>query len=194
MTNRYSKYLTEQQKKGYDARQNTNTIKPIKKDFPRLTQSDLVEDRESLETIKEYMNERFGIDDMADYSDEELVTAYVNNMRRFAAGQSVVTLGEVSWLNKADPDVKTKAGEAYKLFDRMENIFTGKRSTFLERLDGVYDYARAAIFDPTNLVGFGAGRLVASMGAKSAAKIAKGPAIKAGQDKLIQTAAKKVVH
>ena len=191
MTNRYSKYLTEQQKKGYDARQNTNTVKPIKEDFPRLTQSDLVEDRESLETIKEYMNERFGIDDMADYSDEELVTAYVNNMRRFAAGQSVVTLGEVSWLNKADPDVKTKAGEAYKLFDRMENIFTGKRSTFLERLDGVYDYARAAIFDPTNLVGFGAGRLVASMGAKSAAKIAKGQAIKAVQDKLIQRSAKK---
>ena len=34
MTNRYLKYMTEEQKKGYAARQNTNTVKPIKKDFP----------------------------------------------------------------------------------------------------------------------------------------------------------------
>ena len=187
----FDEVLSEAAKEQDRNRKEALIVKPIKEDLPKLTQGDLVEDAESLETIKQYMNDRFGIDELSDYTDEELVTAYVNNMRRFSAGQSVATLGEVSWLHKADPDVKSSAGEAYKLFDRMENIFTGKRSTFLERLDGVYDYARAAVFDPTNLVGFGAGRLVASMGAKSAGIAAKKAAIDAMQKGLLEKAAKR---
>ena len=136
-----------------------------KGNLPKLTQSDLL-DKEHLKTIRKHMENRFGIDDISDYDDEELVTAYVNNQRRFQAGQSVVTLGELAWLNKASDQERQEAGEAYALFDRMENIFTGKRSTFLERLDAVGDYARAAIVDPANLVGIGAGRLVAGIGAK----------------------------
>ena len=157
-----------------------------KGNMPKLTKSDLLEE-EHLRIIRKHMENRFGIDDMTDYSDEELVEAYVNNQRRFQAGQSVVTLGELAWLNKADDEKRREAGEAYALFDRMENIFTGKRSTFLERLDAVGDYARAAIIDPANLVGIGAGRLVAGIGTKKAAQVAKKLAIKAEKDKLIKS-------
>ena len=160
-----------------------------KGNLPKLTQSDLL-DKEHLKTIRKHMENRFGIDDISDYDDEELVTAYVNNQRRFQAGQSVVTLGELAWLNKASDQERQEAGEAYALFDRMENIFTGKRSTFLERLDAVGDYARAAIVDPANLVGIGAGRLVAGIGAKKAAVVAKKMAIKATKDKLINEGSK----
>ena len=164
--------------------------KPIYKgNLPKLTKSDLLEE-DNLRIIRKHMANRFGIDEMSDYSDEELVESYVNNQRRFHAGQSVVTFGELSWLNKADAQQKQEAGEAYALFDRMENIFTGKRSTFAERLDGVTDYARAMIIDPANIVGIGVGRLVAGVGAKAGATIARKAAIKATKDKLIKKGTK----
>ena len=162
---------------------------PYKGNLPRLAKRDLLEE-EHLRKIRTHMENRFGIDEITDYSDEELVEAYVNNQRRFQAGQSVVTIGELAWLNKASEQERREAGEAYALFDKMENIFTGKRSTFLERLDGVADYARAAIIDPANLIGLGAGRLVAGMGAKTAAVAAKKMAIKATKDKLIKEGSK----
>ena len=177
----FKDYMSEEDTAQVQANRQAEAVKPLKDDLPKLTQNDLRESPEAIETIRAYMDERFGIDEISNYTDDELVTAYVNKMRRFHAGQSVATLGEVSWLHKADPDSKTVAGNAYALFDRMENIFTGERSTFLERLDGVYDYARAAIVDPTNLIGFGAGRLVATAGTKSAAAVAKKLAIDAAQ-------------
>tara|TARA_R100000008_G_scaffold86542_1_gene80077 strand:- start:1365 stop:5081 length:3717 start_codon:yes stop_codon:yes gene_type:complete len=192
MTNRYLKHLSDDEKEQYTALKQAEAVKPLKDDLPKLTQNDLRESPEALETIRAYMDERFGIDEISNYTDDELVSAYVNNMRRFHAGQSVATLGEVSWLHKADPDSKTVAGNAYALFDRMENIFTGKRSTFLERLDGVYDYARAAVVDPTNLIGFGAGRLVATVGTKSAATLAKKLAIDAAQKGIMKKAKGKI--
>ena len=162
---------------------------PYKGNMPKLAKRDLLEE-EHLRKIRTHMEGRFGIDDVTGYTDEELVEAYVNKQRRFQAGQSVVTLSELAWLNKADEQTRREAGEAYELFDNMENIFTGKRSTFLERLDGVTDYARAAIVDPANLIGLGAGRLVAGIGAKTAAVAAKKLAIKATKDDLINKGSK----
>ena len=170
----------------------TEQKKALKADAPKLTKSDLLEDEETFDTIKRYMDDRFGIDEMSGYTDKELVEAYVNNMRRFSAGQSVVTLGEVAWLNKADDDKRQSAGEAYAVFDNMENIFTGKRSTFLERLDGVTDYARAAIIDPANIVSLGAGKLAVSLGAKAGANALKKQAIKAAKDKLLKEGGKTI--
>ena len=166
--------------------------KALKADAPKLTKSDLLEDEETFDTIKRYMDDRFGIDEMSGYTDEELVEAYVNNMRRFHAGQSVVTLGEVAWLNKADDDKRQSAGEAYAVFDNMENIFTGKRSTFLERLDGVTDYARAAIIDPANIISLGAGKLAVSLAAKKGASVLKKKAIQAAKDKLLKEGGKDI--
>ena len=171
---------------------NEKKQKALKADAPKLTKSDLLEDEETFDTIKRYMDDRFGIDEMSGYTDKELVEAYVNNMRRFSAGQSVVTLGEVAWLNKADDDKRQSAGEAYAVFDNMENIFTGKRSTFLERLDGVTDYARAAIIDPANIISLGAGKLAVSLAAKKGASVLKKKAIQAAKDKLLKEGGKDI--
>ena len=177
---------TEQEKEEAVLQQEKKEADLSRDQLPKLTQSDLLEDDRFLDTIKDYMEEREGIDELTDLTDKEIVTSFVNKMRRFQAGQSVVTIGEVAWLNKADENTRQVAGEAYKLFDNMENIFTGKRSTFLERLDAVGDYARAAIVDPVNLVGIGAGKAVTFFGAKAAAQKAKQLAIQATAQKLLE--------
>ena len=183
--NRYLQRLKESKDKLYEESQEKEEAKIAKDQLPKLTQSDLLEDR-FLDTIKDYMEEREGIDELSGLTDKEIVTSFVNKMRRFQAGQSVVTIGEVAWLNKADENTRQVAGEAYKLFDNMENIFTGERSTFLERLDAVGDYARAAIIDPANIIGIGAGKAVTFFGAKTAAKKAKQLAIQATAQKLLE--------
>ena len=177
---------TEQEKEEVVLQREKKEAKLSRDQLPKLTQSDLLEDDRFLDTIKDYMEEREGIDELSGLTDKEIVTSFVNKMRRFQAGQSVVTIGEVAWLNKADENTRQVAGEAYKLFDSMENIFTGKRSTFLERLDAVGDYARAAIVDPANLIGLGAGKAVSFLGSKAAAKTAKQLAIQATAQKLLE--------
>ena len=98
-----------------------------KGNLPKLTQSDLL-DKEHLKTIRKHMENRFGIDDISDYDDEELVTAYVNNQRRFQAGQSVVTLGELAWLNKASDQERQEAGEAYALLIEWKTYSQGREA------------------------------------------------------------------
>ena len=58
----FDEVLSEAAKEQDRNRKEALIVKPIKEDLPKLTQGDLVEDAESLETIKQYMNDRFGID------------------------------------------------------------------------------------------------------------------------------------
>ena len=68
-------------------------------DLPKLSPSDLVEDQDSLRKIKSYMKSRYGVGEFDDATDKEVVDKFVNKMRRFRSGQSVVTLGETTWLS-----------------------------------------------------------------------------------------------
>ena len=145
-------------------------------DLPKLSPSDLVEDQDSLRKIKSYMKSRYGVGEFDDATDKEVVDKFVNKMRRFRSGQSVVTLGETTWLSRASEEDRMIAANAYNTFDRLGNVF-GDQNTFLEKIDGVGDYLRAAIVDPVNLVSFGAGRFFAGVGAKTTAKVVQASAL-----------------
>ena len=110
-----------------------------------------------------YMDQRFGMTEK-NYNRQEIVDAFVNNMRKFNVGQSVTTLGELSYLNGAKRDENSArlntAASAYQLFDNMKGAFS-EGTSGMQKLDAVYDYGRALIWDPVNLLSFGIGKLAA---------------------------------
>lgn len=96
-----------------------------------------------------------------------------NHQRSFAGGQTVTTVNEVGLVSTADDDAKRIFGEGYELFDNMQGIFTGDDVTWGDTFDGLRDYASAAIWDPTTVLGFGVGKAFSSGGTKVAAQTVK---------------------
>ena len=121
-------------------------------------------------TIKDYMSDRFGMEEDK-YSQREIIDSYINQMRKFNSGQSVVTVGELAHLNAGEGDSLAKrrstAARAYQLFDSLGGAFSRDRTTG-EKADAVYDYARALIVDPVNLVSLGVGKIFGIAGSKAA--------------------------
>jgi hypothetical protein len=148
--------------------------KPAPIQFPEVradTISDLLEGK-SYAVVEEYMNRRHGMNERT-HSRQEVVDSFVNHMRKFNFGQSVVVGTELAWLNsKEDKLDRMAAGNAYKLFDGMKNAFSGDY-TMLDKADAVYDYGRALIVDPVNLLSLGVGKLVSGGLSKAAAQTAK---------------------
>ena len=128
---------------------------------------DLADDN-NFAVVGKYMDQRFGMT-TENHERQEIVDAYINNMRKFNFGQSVTTLGELSYLNAAKRDENSErlntAASAYQLFDNMKGAFA-EGTTGMQKLDAVYDYGRALIWDPVNLVSFGIGKLAAQGGLK----------------------------
>ena len=127
-------------------------------------------EKRNYKVIKDYMSDRFGMEE-TEYEKRDIIDSYVNQMRRFNSGQSVVTIGELAHLNSGEGNAlvarRKKAQNAYQLFDSLGGAFAGNR-TFGEKMDAVYDYARAVIVDPVNIASLGVGKL-AIMGAAKAA-------------------------
>ena len=142
------------------------------------SQNDLVDDK-YFDTVKNYMETRFGIDEFRGDDKEEIVNKFLNNMRGFSGGNSVRAVGEVAFLNSLEDDSEELAtvGKAYELFENMAGVFS-RETTAGEKLEAVGDYARTTLVDPVNLVGFGIGKLFTGVGSKSAAKLAQQAAIK----------------
>ena len=155
------------------------------------TPSTVLEDDKAMNVIRTYMKDFEGIR-KGDMSDKELVDSYVNRMRGFAAGQSVITVGEMLQLRKADKDKTANAGQAYSLFDKFSGVFS-EDYTWGETADGLWDYARSIIVDPTNLIGLGVGKVVATAGAKGSSQLLKKIAMEAGKAKVEQEIKKKGV-
>ena len=139
--------------------------------------------QDNYKKIQAYMEDRFSMTEQ-DYEKDEIIDSFVNNMRKFNFGQSVVTVTELSYLNKGDGPSLAKrrkiAGDAYNVFDSLDGAFSKDR-TLGEKADAVGDYARALIVDPVNILSLGVGKLFASGATKAATQIAKKAAIEAAE-------------
>lgn len=166
----------------------------LKNKDPQSLIDTLMEDN-NYSVIAEYMEDRNGMT-QRNYEKREIVDAYINNMRKFNFGQSVTTLEELAHLNKGDErelkERRRKAGNAYKLFDSLGGAFSEGR-TLGEKADAVYDYARALVWDPINVVSFGIGKIAATGAAKAAAQLAKTAAIQAAKTAATQMGTKKAL-
>jgi len=132
--------------------------------------NDLMSDK-NFAVVNQYMGQRFGMDEK-NYDRKEVVDSYINHMRKFSFGQSVTTLGELSYLNSTTNINKSGAGQAYTLFDNMNNAFSSEY-TLGQKADAVGDYARALIVDPVNILSLGIGKLITGGATKAAATLAK---------------------
>lgn len=132
--------------------------------------NDLMSDK-NFAVVNQYMGQRFGMDEKR-YDRKEVVDSYINHMRKFSFGQSVTTLGELSYLNSTTDINKSGAGQAYTLFDNMNNAFSSEY-TLGQKADAVGDYARALIVDPVNILSLGIGKLITGGATKAAATLAK---------------------
>jgi len=124
---------------------------PEEEESISYTPETVLQDEEAMSVIRDYMYDFKGTSPQT--SDEELVDQYLAQMRKFAAGQSVVTLNELNQLRKSDEDKLATAGKAYDVFDNFEGVFS-EDYTWGETLGGLGTYARAAIVDPLNLAGY----------------------------------------
>jgi len=174
----------------------SDTMPRFEKDIS-YTPTTVLKDRDAMSVIRKYMEDFEGILE-GDMSDEELVEDYLVRMRKFSAGQSVVTGGEVLQLTSAakkDKDKLRNAGLAYDVFDKFEGVFSDDY-TWGETFDALGTYARAIVIDPTTALGFGVGRLYAGIGSKSAAAVVKKIAVdaaKKGMTELTKQSSKKVI-
>lgn len=154
-----------------------------------LTPTTVFQDPEAMQSIRKYMTRLQG--KSADVSDEEMVDDFLSHSRKFAAGQSVVTLGELFSLQKADEETLAIAANAYDTFDRFEGVFSDDY-TWGETFEGLGSYARAVIVDPTNLLGLGVGRLIAGGSAKAGTIALRALAKEAAEQRMKKTLIKKL--
>ena len=101
---------------------------------------------------------------------EDAFEVWQNYQRSFAGGQSITTTNEIAFGLSADQITKNKLGAGYLLFDQMDNAYTGE-GTWGEMGDAIYDYGKAAIYDPTTLLSFGLGKIF-TFGATKASSVA----------------------
>ena len=114
-----------------------------------LTVDDLVQDRQYLNPIRDYMIERKGVD-YRDAPDEKVVDDFVKHMRYFNTNV-LSTSGEMRFVSKADEAKKLKAKRAYDIYDNLGNVFVNDGA--LGAASGVKDYIMAGAKDPTTYLG-----------------------------------------
>jgi len=170
------------------------TIEPRIEEIGEYSANDLLDDQ-FYQPIKEYMKLRFNVDEF-DTSREDIVNKYLNNMRGFiGAGNSVRAINEISFLNQFDEDNEkdaqklSKVGEAYTIYEGMEGLFG--ETTASEKMGILGDFLREVAFDPTNLIGFGLGKVATAGGTKLAVRVAQRKAMDKFKSELAKGATKK---
>ena len=112
-----------------------------------------------------------GLDrDYRSMSPEDLFETYQNYQRSLAGLQTVTVANESVYGINADDMTRAKLGAGYKLFNQMDNAFTGE-GTWSEAADATGDYFRAGVHDPSTLFGIGFGKLL-SVGTTKATGLA----------------------
>jgi hypothetical protein len=123
----------------------------------------------------------FGPRDYRAMGREDAFEIWQNYQRSFAGGQSVTTANEIAFGISADQTTKNKLGAGYLLFDQMGNAFTGEGS-WSEMGDAIYDYGKAAIYDPTTILSFGLGKILTFGATKASSITARSLLIKGFQE------------
>lgn len=171
-----------------------------------VTREEILNNPEYMSLIRRGMNLRFGVggrnewtadfkykDDM---DDEELFEMWQNYQRSFAGGQTVTTANEVGWLRNASDEDKATMGQMYSLFDAMPG-YGSKDMPWTDRADATRDYLKAAIYDPSTLLGLGIGRVLAGAGGKAGGaavrEIAKRTGMQMAKDAVKKVASKQAV-
>ena len=124
--------------------------------------------RDNVNTIRNFMVGYRGVD-YKDAKDDQIVEDFVDTMRWFN-GNIVSTAGVARYVYNGDDQQKADADKAFKLYDKLGNVFVN--DGFFGAVDGVTDYMAATLADPTNWVGLLTGGIskAAALGVTQAGK------------------------
>jgi len=106
-------------------------------------------------------------EDLREVDFEDVFETWQQWQRSLSAGHSVSLANEAAYVMSSDDRTKQGLGAGYTLFDNMDNAFTGEGS-WSEMADAIWDYGKSAVVDPINLVSFGIGKGLMSVGAGKA--------------------------
>lgn len=188
---------TQDPQENYEAFSILNELNNIKQG--ELTETEILDNPNLVDGIRNIMKARyseetrnkFSFDEKydRDISDKDLVQEWQNWMRSLAGGQTVTTGNDVAWFATANDQQRALMGASFEIMDKMPSIFDDN-VTWAETLDGVRDYVKAGVWDPSTVLGLGVGRLFtkgaakgATMGLRHVAKEAGKNAIKRGMSK-----------
>ena len=123
---------------------------------------------DNVNTIRNFMVGYRGAD-YKDAKDDQVVEDFVDTMRWFN-GNIVSTAGVARYVYNGDDQQKADADKAFKLYDKLGNVFVN--DGFFGAVDGVTDYMAATLADPTNWVGLLTGGIskAAALGVTQAGK------------------------
>ena len=165
-----------------------------------LTETEILNNPNLIEGIRNIMKARyseetrnkFSFDEKydRDISDKDLVQEWQNWMRSLAGGQTVTTGNDVAWFATANDQQRALMGASFEIMDKMPSIFDDN-VTWAETLDGVRDYVRAGVWDPSTVLGLGVGRLFTKGAAKGAIMGLRHSAKQAGKNALARGMSKK---
>ena len=139
-----------------------------------FTLNDLDQDH-NFSIINTQMNERFGYNEDT-HGRQKVIDKWVNYNRNLTVGNTISVLTEAAYLNagfsSGNEDTDKISQEkrqvntlnSYKLWDNMKSGFSSGDTA--QKIDYLVDYGRAIIADPMNLIGFGAGKLLAGTAGK----------------------------
>lgn len=151
-------------------------------DDHKLKKQDLY-NQSNINTIRNYMTRNKGVS-YKKAEPEKLVEDFVDHMRWFNSN-TVSTAGEVMFVTRGSDADKAAAGEAYKLYDKLGNVFVN--DGLYGAVDGVKDYIFAASVDPSNWVGLLTGGL-AKAGSLGVTKSSKALVKKAASEAAMRAA------
>ena len=144
-----------------------------------LKVDDIVNTTKYVDKIRDYMVDRKGKQFLS-MDKEELVDKFVTHMRYFNTNEAF-TLDEMRYVSMADQDTKSRAGEAYKVYDMLGNVFVN--DGFGGAVGGVADYLGAIASSPSTYLGVGVGKLLTlgagKLGAKAVTEAAKNAGLRA---------------
>ncbi len=164
-----SGYLDEDVPENRFSMPNTDVGSTVVNKKPALTITDLETNPAYLDPIRDYMIDRKG-KHFATKKPEELVDAFTRHMRFFNTNEAI-TLAEALYMKKADEEKRTRAGEAYKVYDQLGNVFVN--DGMYGAVNGVFDYISAIASSPSTYLGFGVGKGLSWLSGKAAKEAIK---------------------
>ena len=147
-----------------------------------LKVDDIVNTTKYVDKIRDYMVDRKGKQFLS-MDKDELVDKFVTHMRYFNTNEAF-TLDEARYVSMADEDSKNRAGEAYKVYDMLGNVFVN--DGFGGAVGGVADYLTAIATSPSTYIGLGVGKALSvgagKLGVEAVKRAAKEAGLKAVKD------------
>ena len=161
-------------------------IPPVGNIDRTLRVDEIEENPAFLDPVRAYMVARKG-KHFLNKEPEEVVKKFLAHMRYFNVNEGS-TIAEAIWMSKSPDKQKALAGEAYKIYDALGNVFVN--DGVMGAASGVFDYMTAIATSPSTYMGLGAGKLfglgvskATAQGVKHMAKTAYKNAMREGLGK-----------